>query len=68
MNQEVRLTLIATGFEGMINMGSATREKEITKVLKNLKTEDQLDTPSFLRQRELPKIRTMPAPTVTTRR
>jgi cell division protein FtsZ len=60
MNQGVRLVLIATGFEGMYSLGSATREKEITKVLKNLKTEDQLDTPSFLRQRELPKVRPMP--------
>jgi cell division protein FtsZ len=68
MNQEVRLVLIATGFEGMYSLGSATREKEITKVLKNLKTEDQLDTPSFLRQRELPKVRTMPAQTVPIRR
>jgi cell division protein FtsZ len=63
MNQEVRLVLIATGFDGMYSLGSATREKEITKVLKNLKTEDQLDTPSFLRQRELPKVRPMPAQT-----
>jgi cell division protein FtsZ len=60
MNQGVRLTLIATGFDGMYSLGSATREKEITKVLKNLKTEDQLDTPSFLRQRELPKVHPMP--------
>jgi len=59
MNQEVRLTLIATGFEGMYSLGSASREKEITKVLKNLKTEEQLDTPSFLRQRDLGK---RPAP------
>jgi cell division protein FtsZ len=63
MNQEVRLVLIATGFEGMYSLGSASREKEITKVLKNLKTEDQLDTPSFLRQRELPKVRQMPVET-----
>jgi cell division protein FtsZ len=63
MTQEVRLVLIATGFDGMYSLGSATREKEITKVLKNLKTEDQLDTPSFLRQRELPKVRPMPAQT-----
>ncbi|MDO9333776.1 MAG: cell division protein FtsZ [Dehalococcoidales bacterium] len=63
LNQEVRLVLIATGFEGMYSLGSATREKEITKVLKNLKTEDQLDTPSFLRQRELPRVRQMPVET-----
>lgn len=67
MNQEVRLTLIATGFDGMLNMGSATREKEITKVLKNLKTDEQYDTPSFLRQRDLGK-RLMPTPAAEVRR
>ena len=63
MNQEVRLVLIATGFEGMYSLGSASREKEITKVLKNLKTDEQFDTPSFLRQRELPKVRQIPIET-----
>jgi len=68
MNQEVRLILIATGFDGMLNLGSAAREKEITKVLKNLKTEEQYDTPSFLRQRDLGK-RLMPTtPAVEVRR
>lgn len=60
MNQEVRLTLIATGFDGMLNLGSAAHEKEITKVLKTLKTEEQYDTPSFLRQREMARVRPMP--------
>jgi len=68
MNQEVRLVLIATGFDGMYSLGSATREREITKVLKNLKTEDQLDTPSFLRQREIPKVRPTPAQTAPIKR
>jgi len=57
MNQEIRLTLIATGFQGMYGTGGVAREKELTKILKNLKTEEQLDTPSFLRQREVPKAR-----------
>jgi cell division protein FtsZ len=60
MNQEVRLTLIATGFDGMLNLGSAAHEKEITKVLKNLKTDEQYDTPSFLRQRDMARVRSMP--------
>lgn len=60
MNQEVRLTLVATGFQGMYATGGAGREKEITKILKTLKTDDQLDTPAFLRQRDLPKARPMP--------
>lgn len=63
MNQEVRLTLIATGFDGMLNLGSAAHEKEITKVLKNLKTDEQYDTPSFLRQRDMAKVRSMPIQT-----
>jgi len=60
MNQEVRLTLVATGFQGMYATGGAGREKEITKILKTLKTDEQLDTPAFLRQRDLPKARPMP--------
>jgi cell division protein FtsZ len=63
MNQEVRLVLIATGFDGMLNLGSAAHEKEITKVLKNLKTDEQYDTPSFLRQRDMAKVRSMPIQT-----
>lgn len=66
MNQEIRITLIATGFAGMYGTNTALREKEITKVLKNLKTEEQYDTPSFLRQREIPKAR--PVPVMETRR
>jgi cell division protein FtsZ len=58
-DMEVRLTLIATGFEGMYGMSNAAHEKEMTSMLKNLKTNEQLDTPSFLRQREIPKARTV---------
>jgi cell division protein FtsZ len=60
MNQEVRLTLIATGFQGMYATGGS-RDKELTSILKNLKTEAQMDTPAFLRQRDIPRVRTMPA-------
>jgi cell division protein FtsZ len=63
MGQEIRLTLIATGFQGMYSTGGVAREKEITKILKNLKNEEQLDTPSFLRQRGLPGTRPMPVET-----
>jgi cell division protein FtsZ len=61
MTNEIRLTLIATGFDSQLGMSGAAREKEITKTLKNLKTEEY-DTPSFLRQRAMPQPRTMPAP------
>jgi len=51
MGAEVRLTLVATGFG---RTGSYTaHEKELTQLLKNLKTEEQYDKPSFLRQREI---------------
>jgi len=62
MDNEIRLTLIATGFETEFGMNSAAREKEITKVLKGLKSEE-LDTPSFLRQRSIPQQRTIPIAT-----
>jgi cell division protein FtsZ len=63
MNNEIRLTLIATGFENQLGLNGKAREKEITKVLKNLKTEDY-DTPSFLRQRMMaqPKVAPPPVP------
>jgi hypothetical protein len=54
MNNEIRLTLIATGFDSQLGMSGVAREKEITKVLKGLKAEE-LDTPSFLRQRNIPQ-------------
>jgi cell division protein FtsZ len=64
MGQEVRLTLIATGFDGMYKNGSAIHEKEVTNMLKNLKTAEQLDSPSFLRQQQMGKMaRPAPQPT-----
>ncbi|MCL2678849.1 MAG: cell division protein FtsZ [Dehalococcoidia bacterium] len=51
MGNEVRLTLIATGFNTRDGMASATREREIFRALKNLKSEDELEVPSFMRQR-----------------
>ncbi|HXY73987.1 MAG TPA: cell division protein FtsZ [Dehalococcoidales bacterium] len=60
-DQELKLTLIATGFEGMYGPGSAaTREKELTSMLKHIKSEEQLDMPSFLRQKDIGKARTLP--------
>ncbi|MBI2830511.1 MAG: cell division protein FtsZ, partial [Chloroflexi bacterium] len=50
MGNEVRLTLIATGFASKQAMAGATREKEITKLLKGIKSDDELEVPSFLRQ------------------
>ncbi len=51
MGQEVRITLIATGFHAKMGMGKVNaEEEELTKILKNMKTEEELDMPSFLRR------------------
>jgi len=50
MGNEVRLTLIATGFASKDQMSGASRDKEINKILKNLKSEDELSIPSYMRQ------------------
>ncbi|HJX13817.1 MAG TPA: cell division protein FtsZ [Dehalococcoidales bacterium] len=50
MENEVKITLIATGFHAKMGMGRSDEEDEITKLLKGMKTEDELDVPSFLRR------------------
>jgi cell division protein FtsZ len=51
MEQEVSITLIATGFKSKMGMGRVNREEEeINKILKNMKTEEELDMPSFTRR------------------
>jgi cell division protein FtsZ len=51
MENEVRITLITTGFHAKLGMGKANAEdEELNKILKNMKTEDELDMPSFLRR------------------
>jgi cell division protein FtsZ len=49
MGNEVRLTLIATGFASRDQISGSVRDREITKVLKNLKTEEELAIPSYTR-------------------
>ena len=51
LENEVRLTLIATGFASKEAMIGAGRDKEMTRLLKNLKTEEELAIPAFMRQR-----------------
>ncbi len=49
MGPDVRITLIATGFT--TNNGLDTKEDdEVTRQLRSIKTEDELDLPSFLRR------------------
>ncbi len=64
MGNEVRLTLIATGFATKESMVGTAREKEITRALKNLKTDEDFEVPSFMRYRSSPLGR-RPVPTQT---
>ena len=53
LKDEVRLTLIATGFADRTATSTSSRDKEITQLLRNIKTEKELEIPAFLRQRGL---------------
>jgi len=50
MENEVRITLIATGFTAKLGPKGAEKEDELTQLLKGLKTEEEMDVPSFLRR------------------
>ena len=50
MDNDLRITLIATGFASKTGLVEADQEDEQTQFLKNLKSEEQLDVPSFLRR------------------
>jgi len=64
MKEEVRLTLIATGFASKLGMAGVSREDEFTQLLKGLKSEEELDVPAFLR-RPLFSHRRQPVPETT---
>ena len=53
LGNEVQLTLIATGFSTREELAGTGREKEMTRLLKSLKTEEELAVPAFLRQRRV---------------
>ncbi len=55
MGSEVRITLIATGFVNKTE-GDTREDDEFNKKLKNIKTEDELDVPSFLRRWNKPSV------------
>jgi len=46
----VQITLIATGFASKMGTTEAGAEDEVTQFLKGLKSEEELDVPSFLRR------------------
>jgi cell division protein FtsZ len=51
MGEEVRITLIATGFTSKLGMAGVSREDEFNELLKGLKgREEELDVPAFLRR------------------
>jgi cell division protein FtsZ len=58
---DVRLTLIATGFATKEALAGVSRVKELARILKGME-EEELDVPSYLRQRHaLPAHRPQPA-------
>jgi len=50
MDSEIRITLIATGFASKTGLAEANEEDEQIQLLKNLKSEEELDVPAFLRR------------------
>jgi len=50
MNNDVRITLIATGFASKTGLPEETTENEYSQLLRGLKSEEELDVPSFLRR------------------
>ena len=50
MDKDIKITLIATGFTSKTQMPGVDIDDEIAEFLKNWKTEDQLDIPTFLRR------------------
>ena len=68
MGREVRMTLIATGFATKEGVAGAAREREIYRQLRNIKSEEELAIPAFMRNRgnlTSRRIPTMPQPTQT---
>jgi len=50
MDNDVRITLVATGFVAKLGLTGAGQEDELTQLLRGIKSEDELDVPSFLRR------------------
>ena len=50
MDKEIKITLIATGFASKTGLAGVSREDELNQFLKGLKSEKELDVPSFLRR------------------
>ena len=50
MDKDIRITLIATGFKSKTGLSGTGEEEELTQLLKSIKSEEELDVPSFLRR------------------
>ena len=50
MDNEIRITLIATGFVSKVGLAGVNQEEEVNQFLQGLKSEEELDVPSFLRR------------------
>jgi cell division protein FtsZ len=50
MDSDIKITLIATGFTSKLGLAGVSQEDELAQLLKGLKTEEELDVPSFLRR------------------
>jgi cell division protein FtsZ len=62
LEKDLKITLIATGFAQAATFCNM-EDEEITKLLKSLKVEDELDIPSFMRKPLFGSRRTMPSAT-----
>ena len=69
MDKDIKITLIATGFQASSLNGNTINEAEISSYMKELKSdnEEQMDTPAFLRraqhlQHNMPTPATAPVP------
>jgi cell division protein FtsZ len=59
MDKEVKITLVATGFAAA-GMFGQMEDEEVTKLLRSLKVEEELDVPSFMRKSMFNERRTLP--------
>ncbi len=50
MDNEVKITLVATGFTSKVGVPGADQDEELTQMLGSLKSEEEMDVPSFLRR------------------
>ncbi len=53
VDEDIRITLIATGFATKEGLAGNAWEKEITRLLKGVKSDEELEVPSFMRYRHI---------------